>query len=298
LIDSAHGIFINGGDQVRTFNALVRFENGMRINSDELQQIQARHQTGDLVVGGTSAGAAVQSGGLAGNGNRNPMITAGSSHGILVSGFTSDNHEATGGIETFPWGVVDTHFSERAREGRLIRLLAQANVRFGFGVDETTALNVVHTEDEDGNERVAMLVNGENGVYIVDMGSANVLSEVPFEVRDVVTHFLNEGDRIVLNPKTGEYVITFADGGTVASLGSNPDADVSDDDILYEDHYRSLAAEMVAEGATQAVGTSYEDDPRYTVTLSLDEASKAQSKDGKVSYQHLYVEFFQDGNVE
>ncbi|MCH8531846.1 MAG: cyanophycinase [Saccharospirillum sp.] len=296
LIENAHGVFINGGDQVRTFDALVSFDSDLRIDSAELLHIQSRQQDGHLVVGGTSAGAAVQSGGLADNGNTNPMITAGSSHGILVNGFTANNHEATGGIETFPWGVVDTHFSERAREGRLIRLLAHADVRFGFGVDETTALNVAKVEAEDEATRVVMQVTGENGVYIVDMASAHILQEAPFEVRDVVTHFLNDGDRFILYPETGEYEIEFAEGGTALDVGSDATAEVTNDDILYEDNYRSMAAEMMTNGATEATGTSWESEPEYSVTLSLDDDTAAQTKDDKVSYRNLKVEFLQDGN--
>lgn len=297
LIDNAHGIFINGGDQVRTFDALVSFDSDLRIDSAELLHIQSRQQDGHLVVGGTSAGAAVQSGGLADNGNTNPMITAGSSHGILVNGFTANNHEATGGIETFPWGVVDTHFSERAREGRLIRLLAHADVRFGFGVDETTALNVAKVEAEDEATRVVMQVTGENGVYIVDMASAHILQEAPFEVRDVVTHFLNDGDRFILYPETGEYEIEFAEGGTALAVGSDAEVEVSNNDVLYEDNYRAMATEMMTQGATEATGTSYENDPEYSVTLSLDDDTAAQTKDDKVSYRNLKVEFLQDGNI-
>lgn len=297
LIDNAHGIFINGGDQVRTFDALVSFESDLRIDSAELQQIQTRQQDGHLIVGGTSAGAAVQSGGMADNGNTNPMITAGSSHGILVNGFNANNHEATGGIETFPWGVVDTHFSERAREGRLIRLLAHSDVRFGFGVDETTALNVAHIEAEDESPRVVMQVTGENGVYIVDMASAHILTEAPFEVRDVITHFLNDGDRFILNLQTGEYDIEFAEGGTALEVGSDTEAEVTNDDVLYQDNYRALAAEMMTTGATEATGTSWESEPEYSVTLSLDDNTAAQSKDDKVSYRNLKVEFLHDGNI-
>lgn len=297
LIDNAHGVFINGGDQVRTFDALVSFESDLRIDSAELLHIQSRQQDGRLVVGGTSAGAAVQSGGLAGNGNTNPMITAGSSHGILVNGFNANNHEAIGGIETFPWGVVDTHFSERAREGRLIRLLAHADVRFGFGVDETMALNVAQIEVDGEATRVVMQVTGENGVYIVDMAEAHILQQSPFEVRDVVTHFLNDGDRFILYPETGEYEIEFAEGGTAMEVGSEAEAEVTNDDILYQDNYRAMAAEMMTKGATEATGTSYEDDPEYSVILRLGDDTAAQSKDDKVSYRNLRVEFLQDGNI-
>jgi cyanophycinase len=267
-IASADGIFINGGDQVRTFDALVTFDGMVREESAELTQILARQASGDLVIGGTSAGAAVQGGGsLLAAGAVNPMITAGSAHDSLQSGYDGSNHEATGGMGSFPWGVTDTHFSERARETRLIRLVEHAGVRFGFGVDETTALNVAE-HNVNGTDRVTMQVTGSGGVYIVDALDLVATADAPFEATSVITHYLTEGDRFVWYPQSETYNIEFANSATVLTLDQAPAIDPTNDDVLYEDNYRTWVRNTLVAGETGAIATSYEDDPRYTLTLS------------------------------
>lgn len=42
----------------------------------------------------------------------------------------------------FNYGLLDTHFSERGRQGRIVRLADHTQVPFAFGVDENTALLV------------------------------------------------------------------------------------------------------------------------------------------------------------
>ncbi|WP_394170396.1 cyanophycinase [Saccharospirillum alexandrii] len=294
VIASADGLFINGGDQVRTFDALVTFDGEVRQNSTELEQILERQQDGELVIGGTSAGAAVQSGGkLSAAAQTNPMITAGSAHDALVNGYDAGNHEITGGIGTFPWGVTDTHFSERARETRLIRLVEQAGVRFGFGVDETTALSVVEHE-EDGSREVVMGVSGAGGVYIVDAAELVTTVDAPFEASGVVTHYLTEGDTFTWYPETETYDIQFADGATALTLDQAPAIDATDDDVLYEDHYRTWVRNTLIAGETGATGTSYEDDPQYTLTISAGADTVAVQKGEQVSYQNLTLDIAHD----
>lgn len=293
-IASADGLFINGGDQVRSFDALVTFDGEVRQNSAELEQILERQQAGELVVGGTSAGAAVQSGGqLSAAASTNPMITAGSAHDALVNGYDSSNHEATGGMGTFPWGVTDTHFSERARETRLIRLVEQAGVRFGFGVDETTALSVVEHE-EDGTREVVMAVSGAGGVYIVDTDELVTTADAPFEANGVITHYLTEGDIFTWYPATETYDIHFADDATPLTLDQAPAVGATDDDVLYEDHYRTWVRNTLVAGETGATGTSYENDPQYTLTVSADAGTSAVQKGEQVSYQHLILDIAHD----
>lgn len=293
-IASADGLFINGGDQVRTFDALVTFDGEVRQNSAELAQILERQQAGDLVIGGTSAGAAVQSGGkLSAAALTNPMITAGSAHDALVNGYDAGNHEITGGMGTFPWGVTDTHFSERARETRLIRLVEQAGVRFGFGVDETTALSVVEHEEE-GTREVVMGVSGAGGVYIVDAAELVTTADAPFEASGVVTHYLTAGDTFTWYPATETYDIQFAADATALTLDQAPAVGATDDDVLYEDHYRTWVRNTLVAGETGATGTSYEDDPQYTLTISAGTSTVAVQKGDQVSYQNLMLDIAHD----
>lgn len=182
MIESAHGVFINGGDQSKTLAAL-RTEDGAL--SHALRLITARMQQGQLIVGGTSAGTAVQAGGSKA-GRPIPMFSNGEPEQAVQSGVffmpppssrcaqgalcqqALDGSAVTlnpaGGTGLFTVGLLDTHFSERDREARLIMATAQSGHRLGFGVDETTALLVKYE-----GATVRFNVIGEHGVFIVDM---------------------------------------------------------------------------------------------------------------------------------
>ncbi|WLD56858.1 cyanophycinase [Salinispirillum sp. LH 10-3-1] len=297
MIDSADGIFINGGDQVRTFDALVTFNDGNRVDSAELTQILARHAAGELVIGGTSAGAAVQAGGkLNDSANTNPMVTAGSPHGILKNGYTANSAELTGGMGIFDFGVTDTHFSERARETRLIRLVEHGDVRFGFGVDETTALNVRHEKDENDEERVVMTVSGRSGVYIVDYDTATTIADAPFETRGVTTHYLNAGDSFVWYPATETYVVHVDENRTAKTVASSPSATTTSSDILYQTEYVDMATALFMNGGAIARGTSDEDDPEYRVELKVNSNTRAFQSGDAVTYTYVEVELSHDNN--
>src|SRR5262249_11003082 len=63
------------------------------------------------------------------------------------------------GLGFFPFGIVDQHFIQRGRIGRLLVAMAAAGERYGFGVDENTALLV---------EGTRLRVVGEKGVIVLD----------------------------------------------------------------------------------------------------------------------------------
>ncbi|EWS96936.1 cyanophycinase [Pseudoalteromonas sp. SCSIO 43095] len=170
LIKNSTGVMFNGGDQSLTRKVLFDENNQPYPWTKALQSRP--------VVVGTSAGTAVQSGGQAHGGNV-VMITNGTSLSALKEGAqaidapsersNSDSltYNRFGGLGTFSYGVLDTHFSERNRTLRLGTLLDsfsanQAQPAFGFGVDETTALVVI--KSESGN---LMTVIGKNGVVMV-----------------------------------------------------------------------------------------------------------------------------------
>ncbi|ADT68107.1 cyanophycinase [Pseudoalteromonas sp. SM9913] len=169
LIKNSTGVMFNGGDQSLTRKVLFDENNQPYPWTKALQS---------RPVVGTSAGTAVQSGGQAHGGNV-VMITNGTSLSALKEGAqaidapsersNSDSltYNRFGGLGTFSYGVLDTHFSERNRTLRLGTLLDsfganQAQPAFGFGVDETTALVVI--KSESGN---LMTVIGKNGVVMV-----------------------------------------------------------------------------------------------------------------------------------
>lgn len=106
---------------------------GVRDDSDAMALIRDRFNRGELLVGGTSAGTAVQGGcSLHDDGFTIPMIDGGQARSVLVSGYDEGIAVFEGGLGLFSYGITDSHFSERARETRLVKLAQQQGVRFGL----------------------------------------------------------------------------------------------------------------------------------------------------------------------
>lgn len=188
LVDSADAFFINGGDQSLTLRSL-QLEPGKftPLARRMLDRVEA-----GIPLGGSSAGTAVQSGNRAGT---IPMFSGGQSahalrHGALkveantvlcaVNGNCAMHgdadqltYRAQGGLRVFSIGVADTHFHERKREGRLLRLLLDTKTRFGFGVDEATVLKA----DIDEKDNAVLQVMGHGGVWMVDTAGASTTTD-------------------------------------------------------------------------------------------------------------------------
>jgi cyanophycinase-like exopeptidase len=185
LVQRASGLFFNGGDQFLTLSSLAHVDEDKKLFSSLYAVIKQRFDDGDLVIAGTSAGSAVQSGGhlktiQQKQGKKKnslnktaatdikvklPMITNGQS---IPGFFIGSNHTATppssiceqentcgdgitansltsfkvGGFDFISIGLIDTHFSERDRAFRMIRLMLDNHLAKGYGVDENTALIV------------------------------------------------------------------------------------------------------------------------------------------------------------
>ncbi len=174
----AAGLWFTGGDQLRITDLLL----GKGEETLTLAAIRQAHKRG-AVIGGTSAGAAIMS---------ELMIFGGDSLSALR--FEPALKEGKGlllteGLGFFPYGVVDQHFGERGRLGRLIRAVATVpdlSFRLGFGVDEDTALIV------DG-PRLAVV--GEGYVTVVD-GTGATLSTIGerLAAEGIALHLLGADD--------------------------------------------------------------------------------------------------------
>ncbi|MDQ0242689.1 cyanophycinase [Bacillus fengqiuensis] len=192
-------IWFVGGDQLRITSTL-RTEKGK--DSKVLDAIWDIYRKG-AVIGGTSAGAAIMS---------DVMITGGDSLGALKEGFTStdisdpDKEYAPvyvqKGLGFFQYGIVDQHFDERGRLGRLA-LTAHAyetrkKERFAYGVDEDTAL-VVYNEEKEAE------IIGRSGVAVVDVSKAKKKSNPKTHLENVNISYLAAGDRVHLDERTFEF---------------------------------------------------------------------------------------------
>jgi cyanophycinase len=169
--------FLGGGDQRRYTRALLR-----RDGSDSALLAAIRRAfAGGGVVAGTSAGAAALVG--------SPMVTGGESYDALARPRRLSDR-TRGGLDFFRFGLLDTHFAERGRQGRLIRLAARRGTALAFGVDEDTALVVT---DALG-PRPAMEVVGRGGVSVFDLTSAGAPKGGRWSIANVRSHYLLAGD--------------------------------------------------------------------------------------------------------
>jgi cyanophycinase len=174
-IDDLGSIFFSGGDQSRIVDCLVQ-------DGDEtpaLETIRRCHARGGLIAG-TSAGAAIMSG---------PMIVSGTSLNALCAGVSEDPVEEDGfrvgrGLDFFRWGLVDQHFLQRGRIGRLLAASRELGQVMAYGIDENSAMIV---EGDRGR------VIGETGVVFVDLRKAR-FDSAGYQVRDVRLSYLDDGD--------------------------------------------------------------------------------------------------------
>jgi cyanophycinase len=170
ILEDATGIFFTGGDQLRITSQIG--------DTPTFQRIQEIYQQGG-VIAGTSAGASVMSDTMivSGNGDESPKA-----EGVRLA------H----GLSLLPGVVVDQHFAERGRIGRLLGVVAQNPLCLGLGIDEDTAVII------EGEEH--LVVVGSGSVYIVDgrqILTSNVTEaeeDANLSVFGVKLHLLAPGD--------------------------------------------------------------------------------------------------------
>lgn len=172
-IGDATGIFLTGGNQLRLASTI----GGTALAAAILERFRA-----GAVVAGTSAGASAMS---------SHMIAFG------ASGATPKQRMAqiAAGLGLLPGVIVDQHFQQRNRLGRLLSLIAQNPSLLGLGVDEDTAGIV-------GPEHVLEVI-GRGSITVID-GSASetdawdVRGHRPLMISNVVLHSLPAGYRFDL----------------------------------------------------------------------------------------------------
>lgn len=263
------GIFFTGGNQTRHLESFITKQaidsaQSSGAVSEQLRLLQKQFSAGHLVVAGSSAGDAVQAGGQW-QGRAVPMIGGGDSVKALRHGFRQiegpqpeetgarASFAKNGGLGFFRFGVLDSHFSQRAREARLVRLVADSGLAYGFGVDENTAL-VVHASAADGSHH--MRVVGAGGVFIVDARQAKLQSEklAAFKVEHIMIHYLNQGDSLSIT-QAGDLQIQLANDSNKSSQPVMNKA-ITADRIQESGSLRfvKLIQKMGEEGADKAIG--------------------------------------------
>jgi cyanophycinase len=168
MLADATGVFLTGGNQLRLSSVV----GGTKLGAAILDA----HERG-VVVAGTSAGASAVS---------THMVAFGS------SGATPKHRmvHMSAGLGLLTNVVIDQHFEQRNRIGRLLAVVAQSPALVGIGLDEDTAA-VVHDDDR-------LEVLGRGAVTIVD--GSNVVTDAfrtkgyrPMMVSGAVIHSLPSG---------------------------------------------------------------------------------------------------------
>jgi len=180
LLDDVTGIFMTGGNQLK-LSAMV---NGTAFG----EAIRKAHLRG-VTVGGTSAGASIQS---------SHMVAFGSGGSTPKQRMT----QLAAGLGLLDGCVIDQHFGQRNRYGRLLMCVAQSPSLLGIGVDEDTAAIVTK---EDGTE--VLRVAGRGVVTVFD--GRNVVSNAhqarhtaPLLASGVVLHVLPAGSVFDVTTRT------------------------------------------------------------------------------------------------
>ena len=177
-LDNATGIFFTGGNQLRLATTIG--------GTDAAKSFRAGNARG-IHIAGTSAGAAFVC---------EHMIAIGKSGGTPKRGMAS----LSPGLGLTNRIIVDQHFRERDRLGRLLTALAYNPFATGIGVDEDTAAFI-------GPDDV-IEVFGSGGLTVVDPSGIEFSSMAdagmgqPVGLIGVQLHILLAGDRYDLKTQT------------------------------------------------------------------------------------------------
>jgi cyanophycinase len=200
-IYDADAVFMTGGDQVK----LLALIGGTRLDHAMHRALRERGSC----IAGTSAGASAMS-----------------EHMLFESGPelepTKDSVRIAAGLGFMRRVVIDQHFSERKRIGRLLAVVAQNPYLLGAGIDENTALVV-----EPG---LGLEVIGEGAVTILD--GREMLSSYLDDARHEKLELTNV--KLHLMPAGARY---YFDGA-----GSGPKARTSDGRLVPVALYDVVAA--------------------------------------------------------
>ena len=171
LLDYAKCVFFTGGDQLKLTSRIG--------DTPIFRRIQEIYREGGIIAG-TSAGASVMC--------ETMLVSGGSEQSAKIG----DLVRMAPGLGLISEVLVDQHFSERGRMGRLVGAVAQNPRSVGIGVDEDTAIFV-----EGGDH---FIVVGTGAVYVVDgstVTNSNIAEEAAkkiVSIYDIRMHILSQGD--------------------------------------------------------------------------------------------------------
>jgi cyanophycinase len=175
LVRNADGIIFTGGDQLR----LTAIYGG----SEMLVAMKEAYAFTDIIIAGTSAGAAAMS---------TPMIYEGETEGGYIKG----DVRVTTGLEFLKNVAIDTHFLTRGRIVRLSQAICTNPECIGIGLEEDTAIFVT----QGGNVEVvgSGLVTIIDGMGITETNIYEIGNGEPFTAKGLKMHMLGNKEEYVV----------------------------------------------------------------------------------------------------
>lgn len=181
-------VMFTGGDQLRLTSIL-----GGTAFHDILLE---KYRNEDFIYAGTSAGAAAAS---------SNMIYQGSSSEALLKGEV----KITSGLGLIDGVIIDTHFVQRGRIGRLFQAVVGNPKVLGIGLGEDTGLLITHNSKMEAiGSGLVILVDGRE---IKDTNLTQVELGQPISINHLVTHVMSMNDTFDLTTfkmmiKSSQYV--------------------------------------------------------------------------------------------
>jgi len=187
-LKAADVVMFTGGDQLRLTSIL----GGTPFHDILLD----KYRNEDFVYAGTSAGAAAAS---------NNMIYQGSSSEALLKGEV----KITSGLGLIDDVVIDTHFVQRGRIGRLFQAVVGNPKVLGIGLGEDTGLLITNGRQMEAiGSGLVILVDGRE---IKDTNLTEVELGQPISISHLVTHVMSIYDTFDLDTykmtiKSSQYI--------------------------------------------------------------------------------------------
>jgi cyanophycinase len=176
-MEKASLVFFTGGDQLKITSLL---------GGTPLYKVIHESLENGCVYVGTSAGASVVS---------DTMIITGDDE----KSPKKCTLKMAPGLGLIKNVVIDQHFAQRGRIGRLLVAVAENPESLGIGIDEDTAIMV--------NSKGEFQVIGSGAVYVIDgstISYTNVSEQYPEDILsmfDIKMHVLKSGDKFELNTR-------------------------------------------------------------------------------------------------
>ncbi|MGM0789300.1 MAG: cyanophycinase [Bacillota bacterium] len=173
-IESLAAVFITGGDQGRLAELIL--------GSKVYEALHNSWKKG-MPIAGTSAGASIMG----------KVMIVSSQTKAADDVLQVELGEGFGFLQNL---VIDQHFSQRARFGRLLGAIAENTDLMGIGIDENTAILVRNGQFEVFGEHQVFVFDGKEGEFVNSAVSSNGSEELTLS--DFKLHTLTGGYRFDL----------------------------------------------------------------------------------------------------